>query len=287
MKRVYIFFILIIGTVINLSAQNSIRPNLYFQDMNFYNPAHISMDSSQNYCFSLLGSYKFIKNEEAIWKKPMSVYLNHIGRIKHNNLYYSVSYLNDSYSFFNRNGLNLGITYQLKWGKSSVLSFGGRAVFNFDAVNWDKLRLPVNKSGKALLFNPDLDFGIEYKVKGFTVGLGAQNLIGYGAKTDNEKLIENKRALSLNASYLFDIGQHFKIAPLAMLYWDRKIIYDLGVHLSIYEYAKISYVIRINELRNIFTADIRIIPNLYLGAAFDFSLILPDKNLGVVLKYGF
>ena len=287
MKRAYTFFVLLIGTVINLSAQNSIRPNLYFQDMNFYNPAHISMDSSQNYCFSLLGSYKFIKNEEAIWKKPMSVYLNHIGRIKHNNLYYSVSYLNDSYSFFNRNGLNLGITYQLKWGKSSSFSFGGRAVFNFDAVNWDKLMLPLDKTGTTLIFNPDLDFGIEYKVKGFTVGLGTQNLIGYGTKIEHEKLIENRRVASLNVSYLFDIGQNFKIAPLAMLYWDRKMMYDLGVYLSMYEYAKVSYVIRINELRNIFTADIRIIPHLYLGAAFDFSLVLPDKNLGVVLKYGF
>ena len=286
MKNIYIIITLSIIFSVKISAQNSIRPNIYFQDMNFYNASSVPIDSSQNYYFSLLGNYKFVKNESEIWDKLPTFYLNHIGRIKDYNLYYSVAYLNDNYSFFNRNGLYLGVTYQLKWGRFSSISFGGKAVLNFDIVNFDKLYLSEKKE-KTLLFCPDLDLGIEYKVKGFTLGLASQNLVGFSSKKENEGLIKNKRIASLNVSYLFNIGDNYKIAPLGMLYWDRKINYDIGIYASFYEYARISYVLRINELRNIFTADVRIISNLYLGAAFDFSLLLPDKNLGIVLKYGF
>ena len=286
MKKTYIILGLFIAATCSLSAQNTRQSHICFPDMNVYNPADIPIDSSQNYYFSLSGEYKFIDNEKEIWNKPPTFFTNHIGRIKQYNLYYSVSYLNDNYSFFNRNGLSFGLAYQLKWGRSSSISFGGRMIFNFDIVNWNNLVLS-EKTGKSLLLCPDLDLGIEYKIKGFTLGVASQNLIGYSTRKDNKNLIKNKRAVSAQASYLFNIGKNFKIAPLAMLYLERKLSYDFGVYFSIYEYVRLSDVFRINELRNITTLDVRVWQNLYLGLAFDFSLAIPDKNMSVMLRYAF
>ena len=276
-----------VGGTITLSAQNNIRPALYFEDMNFYNPSNIPIDSAHRYYFSLQTNYRFVNNEDEIWNKPPSVLINHIGKIKQTNLYYSVGYLNDDYSFFNRNSVSGGIAYRLKLGASSYISFGGKVIVNFDVVNGNKLQLPVSISGTTLKVNPDLDLGVEFGWKGLRVGLASKNLIVFRTKVGGAVLIENKRLPSLTASYLFNLGRNFKIAPWAMLYYDGKMIYDMGVYFSIYEYARISYVLRANELRSIFSADVRIVKNLYLGAAFDFSPILTDKNLCVVLRYGF
>ena len=286
MKKFYLFITIIIVAAGKISAQNSMRPNLCFQDMNFYNPASIPMDTSCNYYLSLSGEYKFVKDEAEIWNEKLPFYLNHIGRIKQTGFSYSVMYLYDRYSFFSRNGLSLGVAYQIKWGAGHVLSLGGRAVFNFDIANWDRLRIPVSMTGKKCLLNPDLDLGIEYKIKGLVLGLASRNIFAYGAPKAMG-LIQNRRVASLHASYLFSAGKQCKIAPLLFLYLDRKIIYDIGIYTSIYERVRLSYVMRINELRNIFTTDVRIVGNLYLGAAFDFSLVLPDKNLNIVLKYAF
>lgn len=287
MKKTYFFFVLMIAGTIILSAQNNIRPTIYFEDLNFYNPSNIPIDSAQKYYFSLQTNYKFVKNDDLIWNKPPSVMMNHIGKIKQTNLYYFVGYLNDDYSFFNRNSVSGGVAYRLKLGTYSYMNFGGKVVVNFDVVNGNKLQLPVSLSGTTLKVNPDLDLGVEFGWKGLQVGLASKNLIGFRTKVEGEVLIANKRLTSLTASYLFHLGKNFKIAPLAMLYYDGKMIYDVGAYFCIYDYARISHVLRINEIRSIFSADVRIVKNLYLGAAFDFSPILPDKNLCVVVRYGF
>jgi len=287
MKKLHLFFVLMIVVAINLQAQNNIRPSFHFGDMNLYNPANLPLKTWQTNYFSLQTNYKFVKNEDEIWNKPPSFLLNYIGETKHSGLYYSVGYFNDSYSFFNRNNISGGVVYRMRLGEMSSLSFGARISVNFDVVNWNKLMLPLARNGAGLMLSPDLDLGVEYSWKKLRIGLASKNIIGFRTKIDDEVLIQNERLTSLSASYLFNVGSNFEIAPLAMVYFDNRMIYDVGVYFRAYEYVSVSYVLRANELRSIISADVRLIRNLYLGVAIDFSPMLPDKNFCVALRYGF
>ncbi len=156
-----------------LNAQNSIRPNIYLQDMQYYNPAVVAIDSNHRLQTAVYGKHKWVDNEDGIWKKPMNIWVSHAGRIGHGNSFYTVSYVNDRYSFFNRNALYLGYVRQIQKG-ASIFSYGGRIVANIDVVNWSRFELPHNKTGKTGYFNPDLDLGAAYQYKRFTIGASAQ-----------------------------------------------------------------------------------------------------------------
>ncbi|MFT4019225.1 MAG: hypothetical protein QM668_19840, partial [Agriterribacter sp.] len=116
-----------------IKAQNSIRPNIYLQNMQSYNPAAVAIDSNQHLQAAVYVKHRFVDNEDAIWNKPMNLWLSHAGRIGNTNSFYTVSYVNDRYSFFNRNAFYLGYVRRSNIGVSS-LSYGGRIVANMDAI---------------------------------------------------------------------------------------------------------------------------------------------------------
>lgn len=287
MKRAILLTGILLVIILKISGQNNLNPNIYFQDMNYYNPSSIPMDTSATYFVSAYTKYKFVENDPEIWNKRASVFLNHIGQLPNKRSFYSIAYLNDDYSYFNRNGLYLGYIHRIKWGKTSSLSFSGRAIFNFDVIQWNKLKLPVSESGYSLKMRPDIDLGMEYKVRGFVLGASSQNVIASSLKTEGAVLIRNKRAYVFNTSYLFNIGRHFKVAPFALVRWERAWASDAGVYASAFNFVKVSYAFRVKELRHIYAIDCRTLKNLFLGVSFDTSRLIPDNNLDVVLKYQF
>jgi type IX secretion system PorP/SprF family membrane protein len=284
-RKLYVLLLICLSPL--AYGQNTLRPGIYFQDMNYYNPSAVAMDTSEKYSMSIYGKQKFVENDAEIWNKPASLFVQHIGKIKEGKSFYSLSYLNDNYSFYTRNTVYAGYTYRKKWTKAGTLSFGGRAVLNFDRISWTKLRTPHGETGKTLKFTPDIDLGIQYQLRGFTAGLSSKNVLGLSCRLSGEELLKNRREAYFNVSYLFRIGRNFKVAPYALWYWERKTVIDGGMHFSLFNRVSISYLLRLHELRSIYAVETRIYQGLHLGVSADRSRLLPDNNLDLVLRYLF
>lgn len=268
-------------------AQNTIRPNIYFQNMHYYNPAEGINDSDDKYEVSLYGKNKFVDNDEALWDKPMNIWLNHIGRINEKSSY-SAAFITDKYSFYNRNSVYAGYIRRLLGNDERNLSIGARAVFNLDKVNWDEAP-QAGKSGSQSFFKPDFDLGIQYKGKRITVGLSSKNLLGSKAEVDEDILLKNQQEWYLNASYFLFLRENFKFAPYVLFYKEgkRDIDFDAGLFFGFKDRVNISYALRLFELRSIYMLELKVLEGLYLGASFDSSPAFTDNNLDFQIKYRF
>jgi len=283
--RILLLTLIVLTNALASGAQNSIRPNIYLQDMQYYNPASVAIDSSQSSQTTVYGKYKSVANEDDIWKKPMNLWLNHAGRIARSNSFYTISYVNDVYSFYNRNAVSIGYVKQMQTGRSSVLSLGGRIVGNFDNINWDKFELPHTENGRTKRFNPDLDLGIAYQFKKFRAGLGVKNIMGNSSKTDGSTLLKNHREFNINLSYQQNIGSQFSITPFMLLANERTTLIDAGLSFSLLNRIRAGYALRVNELKSVITFDADLYKGFSVGVAYDRSSLVSDKNFDLVVRY--
>lgn len=283
MKIVYLF---IAGLLLALTvkAQNTIRPNIYLQDMHYYNPASVRLDSNHHSQSAVYGKYKSVENEMDIWNKPAQIWLNHAGRIGQGHSFYTVSYVNDRYSFFNRNALYLGHVREIRKG-ASRFTYGGRIVANIDAVHWDRLVLPHTGNGKTLHFNPDLDLGVTYQHRRFNAGLGMKNLIETHTKADDAILLKNHREMNLNLSYRMNIGRPLAVTPFVLLAHERNTLIDAGISFTLFNRIDASYALRVNELKSVIVLDAQVYKGWSLGLAYDRSSLVSDHNFDLVLRY--
>ncbi len=264
-------------------SQNSIRPNLYFRGPmeNYYNPAAgFNPDSAKGmitlYC-------KVHLTDDEIWKKPMVFVGNFIGRSSKNS-FYTVGLTIDKYSFFNRTSLPIGFTKRIRVMKNGSLNFGGRAVLNFDRVQWDKVPQLDNTADASTKFVPDLDLGGQYQDKMLSFGLSIKNLIGTSSKFDGEPLLKNHREIILNGSLMFNFGNKFSIAPFVLLYQERATDADLGGFVSFNRKLNLTYILRVRQLRNLLSLEYRPSNWLRLGLSFDTSKLHRNQNLDVMLS---
>jgi type IX secretion system PorP/SprF family membrane protein len=281
------FYLIMFAVTLPLasSAQNSIRPNIYLLDMQYYNPASVALDSAQSSQTAIYGKYKSVNNENDIWNKPMTLWLSHMGRIGKSNSFYTLSYVNDVYSFFNRNAVYIGYVRQKQIGKSSTLSLAGRIVSNFDAIHWDKFKLPHEKSGTTRRFNPDLDLGIAYQFKNFRAGLGAKNILANSSRIEGSTLLKNHREFNLNLSYQQNIGRQFAITPFVLLANERSTLIDAGLSFLLLNKIRAAYALRVNELKSVIILDVDVYKGFSVGVAYDRSSLVSDNNFDFVLRY--
>ena len=286
MKKILLTAIL--GLVLSTSlAQNTLRPNIYFQNMHYYNTAAGIEDTSAHASFSLYAKYKFVPSDnEGIWKKPVNLYFNHIYHINAKNSV-NVSYIYDGYSYYNRNIVYLGYTRMFHWGKSSRLNLGARAVLNFNGFDWDKFA-SVHSSSPAMKLNADLDFGVQYQWKGLTVGASGKNLFASSVKIDGIRYIQDRREVYGNLSYNFGLFKRkLELAPFVLLYAERDFDLDAGLNVSLFKRVSVSYAIRVLELRSIYSIRGNFMKHFQIGAAVDHSAIYSDVNIDFLLAYRF
>ena len=281
------FYLTMVAATFALSgiAQNSIRPNIYLQDMQYYNPASVAIDSTQSLQITIYTKYEWVDNDKDIWNKPMNIWLSHAARIGKTNSFYTLSYVNDAYSFFNRNALYIGYVRQKKLGKTSSLSYGGRVVANMDVIKWNKLQLPHSEGGNSLRFNPDLDLGVSYQYKKFTAGVGIKNIIGSSTKIENATLLKNHREVNVNLSYQQNIGKKFSVTPFLLLANERSTLIDAGLSFSAFKFVSASYTLRVNELKSVITLNVDVDKHFSVGIAYDRSDLVSDNNFDFVLRY--
>ncbi len=282
--RKLLIFVLFIFMSEMVYSQNTLRPNIYFNQMNYYNIAGDIGDSTVGHLLSYYTKDKIIANDS--WTKPMTTMLSYMERLNGKPVTYSSAYIYDSYSYFDRHTFYAGYSYARKFGDLHHLSAGIRAVLNFDRIKWDQLELS-NRTGSGLRFTPDLDLGIQYQLKGLTAGLASKNLFAASAEYDGEQLIENQREVYANLSYNFRIRQKFRLAPYLMYHQGMKSDIDLGLNLSYKNTFDISYQLRVLELRSIYIAKAKMYKGFYIGASFDSSILYQDNNIDVMLAYKF
>lgn len=283
--RAFFLLLSVLLFSLELTAQNSIRPNIYLQDMQYYNPAAVAIDSNQFSQTAVYGKYKAVDNEDDSWKKPMTVWLSHAGRIGRSSSFYTISYVNDVYSFYNRNALYVGYLKQKRIGKSSSLSFGGRIVGNLDAIHWDKFKLPNDQSGSTRRFNPDLDLGITYQFKRLKAGLGVKNVLANASKIAGSTLLKNHREFNVHVSYQQNIGNRFALTPFMLLANERSTLIDAGLSFLVLNKIRAAYALRVNELKSVLTLDVDVYKGVSIGMAYDRSSLVSDNNFDVVLRY--
>lgn len=284
MKHFYTLLFATIITQVSL-AQNTIRPNIYLQDMQYYNPASVAIDDDHRSQTAIYGKYKSVDNEDEIWDKPMNIWLSHAGRIGNSNSFYTVSYLNDRYSFFNRNVLSVGYVRQVQINENATISYGGRFVANMDHINWDKFKLPHNESGKSTKFNPDLDLGATYQYKKFSAGIGLKNVFSTSTKLEDVDLIKNRREINVNVSYRQNFGNQFAVTPFVLLAHERSTLIDAGLGFSFFNTVNASYALRINELKSVIVLDANVTKKWSVGIAYDRSSLVSDNNFDLVMRY--
>ena len=89
-----------------LHAQNTLRPNMYYQNMHYYNAAAGIEDTSSHASFAAYAKYKYVRlqqeDENDVWVKPVNLYFNHLYNLDRKNSV-NMSYIYDGYSFYNRN----------------------------------------------------------------------------------------------------------------------------------------------------------------------------------------
>lgn len=288
--RKLLFVLLILPACFNLIAQNTLRPNIYFRNMHYYNTAAGIEDTSSHASFGAYAKYKYVSvddNDNEVWVKPVNLYFNHLYNLDKKNSF-NLSYLFDGYSFYNRHIVYLGYTRMFHWGKSSRLNLGARAVLNFNAIRWDKLgQIAAPPSGKLRL-NADLDFGIQYQVKGLTLGVSSKNLFASSVKANGLDLIKDQREFYGNLSYNFGLfKRRVMLAPFFLFYKERNFNLDAGLNVGLFQKVNVSYAFRVMELRNIFTVRVDFLEHFQVGASFDYSILYSDYNMDWLLAYRF
>lgn len=269
-------------------AQNSLRPNIYLDNLNYYNAGADINDDTHTKYLSFYLKDKFVPEENnAVWSKPVNVYLNYLGNINQKS-FFNISYIYDGYSFYNRNTFYGGYGRKYEIGKRSSISFGIRAVVNLNHIDWDKVGQFQTTPAKRLRINPDLDFGILYQWKGLNLGISGKNLFSSKIKKDKEAIIKDWQEFYLNLSYRFNMFQNnLAITPFILYFKERNINLDAGLNLSFFKKAEVSYALRLLELRGIYAARFAIGKRMQIGAAFDHSSIFSDTNVDFLLGFRF
>lgn len=270
-----------------LTAQFNFRPSAYHQDMSFYNPSSLPGMNEHKHRILLYNRLKIVENNNDIWNKPPTTYVDYLNYNEEKKHGFSVSYMNDNYSFFSRNSLYAGFAKVLKLGEKTSFSFGGRLVLHTDIVNWSKYKLPHNESGRAFKLSPDADIGTQFQWRGFKLGASVKNLIGLPQKLDGQSIIKTQHAFIFNTSYDINIKDKVVIAPYALLSYEMKSEIDVGLYLNVLKTISASYFIRINELRSTFMLEARLYKGFSMGACYDMSPIKPDNNLDIFIRYYF
>ncbi|RYU93866.1 type IX secretion system membrane protein PorP/SprF [Emticicia agri] len=268
-------------------AQNTLRPNIYLGNLNFYNAGAGLNDDTHNHYLSLYLKDKFVPQENnAVWTKPLNIYLNYLGNINQKS-FFNLSYIHDGYSFYNKHTLYGGYGRKYELGKGRI-SFGLRAVIDFNYINWETLGALQVASGKSLRVNPNLDFGLFYQRKGLILSFSGKNLFSNEVKKDNETLIKNWQEFYFNASYKLNLfKENLAITPFLLYFKERNMDIDVGLNMALFKTLDMSYALRILELRSIYTARLSLGKRLQIGAAFDHSALLSDTNVDFLLGYRF
>ena len=127
----------------------------------------------------------------------------------------------------------ISYAYHLKLGDKQLLSFGTNVGFNFLKYNWiPPTSAPDPSLPDDMQTNFSADFGVNYKLSNWQIGLGMTQL------TDQRKksgfIFTYERNYSLQSSYKFRLGEQMELTPRLLFQTDFvKIAATLNVQFKV------------------------------------------------------
>ena len=288
MRYLLVIITIFICCCIELIGQDIIKPNIYSKGLNIQNPASEPAHGESYNSIDLYGKYKFIDSDA--WHKDINAIVNYIGRSRGVNGFYMASYSYDNYSYFNRHILSAG--YGKGWliSGNSFISVGMRGVFNIDNIRWFELyNANTETHNRNTYITPDIDIGVEYKLKNTRIGLSVRNIAGIKRKIqDSGVILVNRRQFFFDVAHRFSISEALEIESHLSSYIERNITADIGLDLTYGKRYTFLYNFRIIELRHIagFLID-DIIKGVNFGVVYDISHLHRDHNLDFVIGVRF
>lgn len=286
-ERIIVFFLLALcGSAV---AQNQILYDQY-NDVSFYNPAVSNVNDGYSHLTQVWSHIAFIPRDfkrhyETEPYEDIDVGARYQGRIGHN--IFSASYHYDGYSFFHQHTLNFSYGYEFVIKEKHRLSIGGRVQLNFCDIMPSKLSVRTEWL-KTFQMTPDIDLGIEYRLRGLHLGVSVMNLAGSSA-ANYTALIIYERRMYANVSYDFflDKGKNVMLSPHLLFYYGQHSINaELGVDFNFWKYAHVGYCFRIQEMRHITTVGMEY-KGFMLDIASDAAPRTYKQRLQIMLGYKF
>lgn len=282
MKKLLLITLLLIS--FETFSQSLIRQDMYFNNMNYINAAAGISDTAFNNDLQLYMIHKFVRNKS--WTKAPNVFLNYISKIDKIKGSINVGYVYDNYSFFDRHLLQFGYATHLRKGNHHF-DVGLRAVMNLDHLKDRSVYEGNDVTGiKGAYILPDMDFGFQYRIKGFTVGLSAKNLLRNNV-VNTYKLFENERVFYSNISYTHSFTENFQLSIFTLPSYTTSFQIDLGLAALLWKRVDIAYLFRLKELRHVYRASVNISQKIYFGLSFSHSHLTSDYTGNFMLGYRF
>jgi len=278
------FLLAILGVQFPLIAQNTFRPNLYYNHLNFYNPAAGWADSIKGNA-SVYLQHKWEEND--VFEKPANIFASYLTSSENNKHRYSAGYLYDGYSFYTRNLLYLGYAYTIDMPGQGVLTVGARTALFFDYINGSKIDQSMEENITGTHFTPDLDLGLYYTLKIMRVSLSAKNIFANRVSIDGFPIITNHRELNFLIGGDIELIRNFTVSPFTMVRHERSFRFDGGLSLGYKNRVELTYIMRVLEARNILALRTGITKKLFMGVSADFSLVSTDINTDLQVLYKF
>ena len=113
-------------------AQYLLKQNIYYEDMNYYNPSISFSDTSRVYHAAFYTKYKFLTSS-IYSEKPYDFYTSFQGLTQDGFGHFVAGFSYDGYSFFDRYLLFGGYGYKWNFNKH-YLGIGARLLFQFDVA---------------------------------------------------------------------------------------------------------------------------------------------------------
>ncbi len=261
-----------------------------YGDISFYNPAVSNVDMNHSHLIQAWTHVAILPKDfrhhyETSMYEDAEAGARYQGRIGHN--IFSGSYHYDGYSFFHQHTIALGYGYEFVFKEKHKLSVGGRVQVNFCDIMPSKLSVQ-REWLKSFQMTPDIDLGIEYRLRGLHLGLSVVNIAGNSA-ANNTALIAYERRAYLNLSYDFflDKNKNIMLAPHMLFYYGQhSLSAEMGVELNLWKYAHIGYTFRLQEMRHVASIGFEY-KGFMLDIASDSAPRTYKQRLQVMLGYKF
>ena len=288
MNRRLIYIVLLFVSVA-LSAQDQLMYDQY-RELSFYNPAVTNLEGNyrhqvQTWIHAAFAPGDYIERYKSELYEDIDVGARYQGRL--NQHFFSASYHYDGYSFFHQHTIGIGYGYEFVINDIHRLSVGGRLQVNFCDIMPSKLSVQQEWL-KSFQMTPDVDLGIQYRLRGLHLGISVVNLAGNSA-ANNTALIQYERRGYMNVSYDFalDAKKNLTLSPHLLFYLGQHTASaDLGLDMDFWKYAHIGYTFRILEFRHVVTAGFE-----YKGFTLDLASELValgrKERLQVAIGYKF
>lgn len=272
-----------------MQAQTQLLYDQY-NDISFYNPAVSNVDMEHHHMVQAWSHFALSPRDyrshfETEAYEDVDVGARYQGRIGHN--IFSASYHYDGYSFFHQHTVAFGYGYEFIIKEKHKLSIGGRVQVNFCDIMPSKLSVQTEWL-KSFQMTPDIDLGIEYRLRGLHLGLSVVNIAGNSA-ANNTALITYERRGYLNISYdfLLDKGKNVMLSPHLLFYYGQhSLSAEFGMDLNLWKYAHVGYTFRIQEMRHVATVGMEY-KGFLLDIAVDAAPRTYKQRLQVMLGYKF